>query len=227
VPTSRTTPAIRLSLLTAVLLTLAVIAAKVLAYLPLLSLPGAFALIGGAYALLSCYGVAMVWPSNRLDASLRPHFAAILGTIGGLIQLIHLLVERFTSLPGVWNAIVTLAFMLATFLVWGYVGYRSRALGLSIGKSCLAAVWSAIVTMTIAVLAGTLLELYIAPIPLDEMRTWIEFQRSGWNDLTAFSIANTLDEASTHLLVGPVVASLFGALGYGLSRLTRRPVPPS
>ena len=224
-PATRTTPAIRLSLLAAVVLTLAVIAAKVFVYLPLLSLPGSFALIGGASALLSCYGVLIVWPSNRLDTSLRPHFAAILGTVGGLIQLTHLFVERFSSFPGIWNPIVTLSFMLVTFLVWGYVGYRSRALGFSIGASCLASVWSAIVTMTIAVLAGTLLELYIAPIPLGEMGTWVEFQRSGWNDLTAFSIANTLDEASTHLLVGPAVACLFGALGYGLSRLTHRSVP--
>jgi hypothetical protein len=213
---------IRLSLLAAVLLTLGVIGIRVLGYPPLLSLPGSTTLIGGAVFLLFCYGVAMVWPPNRRDCPLRLQFATMLGAVGGLIQVIHLLVERFSSVSQPWNGIVTLAFMLVTFLVWGFVGYRARERGLSLGASCLAAVWSAMATMTIAVLAGTLLEFYIAPIPLEDMKAWAEFQRSGWNDLAAFSIANTLDETSTHLIVGPVVACLFGALGYCLSRLTRK-----
>jgi len=216
--------ALRISMMAAVALTLVAIGIRVLNDPRLLTLPGSTTLIGGTVLLLLCYGVAMVRPSNDRNWPLRLHFATLLGAVAGFIQVIHLLVERFSSFSGPRSGIITLAFMLATFLLWGFVGYRAREHGLSLGVSCLAAVWSAMVTMTIAVLAGTLLELYIAPIPLEEMRAWAEFQRSGWNDLAAFSIANILDEASTHLIVGPVVACLFGALGYCFSRLMRRSV---
>ena len=210
---------IRLSLLTAVALTLGMIVARVLAYSTLVSLPGAVNMIAEAFVLLIAYAVVIAWPQGRISPSSRPQFATLLGAIAGVLQLIHLLVERFCSLSSKWDGRLTLVFMLATFLVWGCAGYRARALGLPFASACLAALWSAMVTMTIAVLAGTAIELFIAPIPPDAMRTWAEFQRSGWNDLAAFSIANTIDEVSTHLLIGPAVSCFVGPLGFAVYRL--------
>jgi hypothetical protein len=212
----------RLSLLASLALTFGMIVWRVVSYAPLLSLRGAKSLIGEAAALLLCYGIVVAWPQPRGAGSFRPQFATVFGVAGGLIQSIHLLVERFCALPQPWDGIVTLSFMLGTFLVWGYAGYRARGLGMSFFAGCLAALWSAIVTMTIAVLVGSLLEFFLAPIPLETMNAWAEFQRSGWKDLSAFSIANTIDEVSTHLLVGPIVACFFGPLGYALHMLTRQ-----
>lgn len=131
----------------------------------------------------------------------------------------HLGIERFNLLSPMWNGKVTLAFMLSTFLLWGYAGYGARREGMDFVSTCLVAVWSALISMTIAVTAGTLLEYYVAPIPLEEMRNWPEFLRSGSTDLRAFAIANTLEEASTHLAVGPMVAAIFGSVGFGLANL--------
>jgi hypothetical protein len=209
----------RINLLIAIAATLCMIAAKLLSYLQFVYLPGAIAMIAEAFLLLAVYAIAVAWPQGRIGFLLRPQFATLLGAIAGVLQIIHLLVERFISFPGPWDGLVTLAFMLATFFLWGFAGYRAHKLGLSFIPACLAALWSAMVTMTIAVLAGTLIEFFIAPIPLESIRAWAEFQRSGWNDLYAFSIANTIDEASTHLFVGPIVACIFGAIGFSLRRL--------
>ncbi|HEY0758082.1 MAG TPA: hypothetical protein VGD59_02375 [Acidisarcina sp.] len=75
--------------------------------------------------------------------------------------------------------------------------------------------------MSIAVAAGIPLELFLAPTPLEPMRAWPEFQRSGWTDLYAFGIANTLDSAISHLLIGPIVGAIFGTFG-GLLTLASR-----
>jgi hypothetical protein len=212
---------IRLSLLTAILLTLLMIGVAVFSYKPLLALHGSNILIAEVVSLLLIYCVVMTWPSGPRSLLLRPQFATILGAVGGLVQVIHLAVERFCSFTQLWNGLVTLAFMLATFVLWGYAGYRAGSAGLSLSASCRIAIWSAIVTMTIAVTAGTLLEYLLAPVPLAVISQWAEFKRSGWNDVKAFSIANTMDAASSHLLIGPIVASIFGALGYALARMIR------
>ena len=218
--TSRST---RITLLIAIAATLCMIAAKLLSYSQLVYLPGAIAMIAEAFLLLAVYAFAVAWPQGRIGFLLRPQFATLLGAIAGVLQIIHLLVERFIAFPSLWNGLVTLAFMLATFCFWGVTGYRAHVLGLSFIPACLAALWSAVVTMTTAVFAGTLLELFIAPIPLESMRAWGEFQRSGWNDLYAFSIANTIVEVSTHLFVGPIVACIFGTIGFRLRRLSSKP----
>jgi hypothetical protein len=207
---------LRLALIFAIALTLGMIGAQVLGYPRLVSLSGAKGLISEALFLLVCYGIGMAWPEGVGTELLRPQFASLIGAGAGFVQVTHLLVERFCTISGSWNGIVTLGFMLATFLMWGYSGYRGRGCGLSLRAACLAAIWCAMVTMTIGVFAGTLLEYYIARIPTSEIEAWVEYTRSGWGDVTAFSIANTIDEASTHLLIGPIVGFVFGAFGYSL-----------
>ena len=73
-----------------------------------------------------------------------------------------------------------------------------------------AAVLSACLCMLIAVAAGFVLEFWMAPPNLTEVAGWAEFQRSGWSDVHAFAIANTLDSGSTHLLMGSLVALFTG-----------------
>ena len=180
---------LRLVLFATSALTAAMILFKIHSYPPLRSLPGASATIVEAIVLLTLYAIAIGLPLGRNTAQFRPRFAALLGLIAGALQVLHLLVERFVSISEPWNSPVTLAFMLATFLFWGYAAFRARELGAPLVSAALAALWCAIVTMTVAVFFGTLVELFLAPVPLESMRTWAEFQRSGWNDLQAFSIA--------------------------------------
>jgi hypothetical protein len=111
--------------------------------------------------------------------------------------------------------------MLTTFILWGVTGFIAARSGQSTPTSIWLAVWSAVVTMTIVVAAGFALEFFLSPTPPESMLSWPEFKRSGWTDVRAFAIANTLDAAFSHLLIGPVVAAIVGTAGSLLGRASR------
>jgi hypothetical protein len=77
--------------------------------------------------------------------------------------------------------------------------------------------------MLVAVAAGFVVEFFIATPDVGAIQTWQEFKRSGWTDARAFGVANTLDSGFTHLLIAPVVASLFGLGGSLIGRVRTRP----
>ena len=211
----------RVVMLAAIIASILFITIKTAKYAQYFSFPGARALVVQTIGLLLVYFIAIAWPTRLGVAAARSLYATLLGMVAALVQVIHLFAERFVSLPRPWDGWLTLGFMLATFVTWGAVGFQAGRRGLSLKAALTTTVWSAVVTMTIVVLVGILLEWWIAPVPLESMRQWAEFQRSGSTDLYAFSIANVLDSASSHLLAGPLIASLFGPAGYGAARLKR------
>ena len=85
----------------------------------------------------------------------------------------------------------------------------------------LTAIASAAVCMLIGVAGGIWLEMFIAPTNPAIVASWQEFKRSAWTDPAAFQIANTLDSAFGHLLLAPLVATIFGVIGCGLGRVLR------
>jgi hypothetical protein len=54
---------------------------------------------------------------------------------------------------------------------------------------------------------------------LDYVATWAEFKQSGWSDVHAFAIANSLEAGFTHLLAGLVLGCILGAIGGGVARI--------
>jgi hypothetical protein len=50
-----------------------------------------------------------------------------------------------------------------------------------------------------------------------------EFKRSGWTDIHAFTIANTLDSALSHLIVGPIIGVVFGGPAGALAAIAKHP----
>jgi hypothetical protein len=209
----------RLVLLATVIASILLISIKTTMCVSFFSFPGARALVVQTILLLVAYCLAIAWPDRSGGAAVRSLFATRLGIIAGLVQVIHLFTERFASLPRPWDGWLTLGFMLATFLIWAAAGFRARKHEHRLKAACLSSAWCSIVTMTIAALIGILMEWWIAPVPLESMRAWAEFQRSGGTDLYAFSIANVLDSASSHLLAGPLIACLFGIAGYQVAPL--------
>jgi hypothetical protein len=133
--------------------------------------------------------------------------------IGGTIQIAHVAQEAFVDLGPVWNGIAGFGLLLCTFLLWGSAGYQTTRRTGAPRSGALAGAWSAVLTMSILVLFGFLLEFYVAPPKPEYVATWGEFQRSGWTDMQAFTIANTLYSAQSHLIVGPIVGATFGLIG--------------
>lgn len=177
---------------------------------------------GGAYViktviLLVLYGLVVVWASTKASISCQTalRLGASAGVFGGLLQMLHMTLENFGHRVGE-NSIVTLAFMAGGFLIWGGAGYCvTRSTG-EIKDGLVASCWSAMVSVVIAATFG--LVLMSANIPPPEyVATWGEFKQSGWADARAFAIANSLDAAFSHLVIGPIVGTIVGLLGVSIA----------
>ncbi len=169
-----------------------------------------------AYAVLICLLArtkGVLWDVIRRRA-------VVFGITTGAAEVLNIAIENvaptLAHTPGFSGA-----FMFGVFITWGVAAawterqYRVR------WASVLAAISSAGICMLIAVLAGFLMEFFVARPNLSDVVGWAEYKRSGWPDVQAFSIANTLDSGFTHLLLALVVAAIFGTVGTFLTRTQR------
>lgn len=214
----RATPiSIRFDLLLGVALSLTMVGIQIFRYRPLLAMPGGPASVVETATVLLLYGIITTWMTGRYAPALAT--VLLVGTPVGLaaaaVQIAHLATENFVHLVSQWEGIASLTFMLGTFLIWGVAGYRSARIAGAIAPAVAAGSWSAIVTMTTLVTFGFTFEFYLVPPKPEYVATWGEFIRSGWTDARAFAIANTLDSALSHLILGPIVGAICGG-GAGL-----------
>jgi len=216
---------IRRSLLAIALLTLiaaslgmAVIA--VLRYPSFLLQPGARLFFFEPVCALLIYAVGIVLVSRthspQWDAILKA--GILFGALTGILEVLNIGMESGIPffMTGPREA---LGFMLVVFTLWGVAAYRTtRSLG-SADIGLLAADSSACICMLIAVTAGFAVQFFLAPPDPAQISTWAEYRRSGWTDAHAFGLANTFESGFTHLVVAPIVATLFGGLGTFIARL--------
>lgn len=215
-----------LVLLVLIALDLAMIVTAVHRYPALLTQPGARTFVLEPVIALLAYAAVIILlsstPSRGLHSIQKP--VLLFGLLTGSLEILNIVLEnsRFT----LQGPAVPITFMLLTFGLWSAAGYRASRGSGSFRAGLLAAVCAAGLCMLLAVTAGLLAELFIAPPDPHTVASWAEFQRSRWTDPHAFAIANTLDSGFTHLLVAPVVALLFGGLGAGITKLVaRKPLP--
>lgn len=184
--------------------------------------PGAMLYLIEPIGLLVGYGICgyFVVRAGRpwWDSILR--IAVIVGLITGAIESLNILLERMT-----WDFIHTpgfsIAMMILLFCTWGVAGAWGAEQRKSILGGVLAAICASSICMLLAVTVGFLMEFLLAPTSPQITSTWEEYKRSGWSDAQAFGIANTLDSTVTHLLLAPVIASIFGLFGSLLTLLPR------
>jgi len=143
--------------------------------------------------------------------------AALFGTATGVIEIANIAIEQ--GIPfAVRGPALQITVMLLIFAVWGFAGFRISKLLCSVRSGILTSVFSAGICMLIAVAAGFAIEFFLVPPRPDYVATWGEFQRSGWTDARAFGIANALDSGSSHLVIAPIVALVFGGAASWLAR---------
>lgn len=203
-----------------VLATLAMAGVAVERYPAIWLQPGARTYVAEQLTILLAYAVVIAWIMRRRGTwwDTAVGVAAIFGLISGAMEAINIACEN-GLLPASHGPMLPVVFQLSVFLVWGVAGWRAtRVLGSVRGGGVTAAL-SAGVCMIIGVGAGFLVEFFVAPPALDSVLTWGEYLRSGWTDPLAFRIANTLDSATTHLLLGPFVALVLGGVGAWIGRL--------
>jgi hypothetical protein len=192
-----------------------------------LRMSGGIVYVLGATVPLVVYGLIFTWaPTLRVMQGGRVlQLGTCVGIIGGALQIIHLALENFGRRVGE-NSIVTLAFMLGGFLIWGVAGYLVTREGGDVKAGIMASCWSAMVSVLMAVTFGLILMSANIPPPA-YVATWSEFKQSGWSNAHAFAIANSLDAALSHLVVGPIAGTIFGILGVGVAKLLDRGAFPS
>jgi hypothetical protein len=208
---------VRFTLVFLTVLSLAMMGIRVSSYPSMLRLPGGTVYVVEVAGLLLLYGAVLIWGARSMPPKLLLRGTTI-GLIAALVQVVHLVCERFVSFSDRWSGTISITFMLATFLLWGVTGFVATRSGQATSTGIWLAVWSAVVTMTVVVTLGFALEFFLAPWPPESMLSWGEFKRSGWTDIHAFAIANTLDAAFSHLLIGPAVAVVVGTGGSLLGR---------
>ena len=220
---------IRFVFLAGIALSLTMMCMKVWLYRPLLAMPGGSAYVVEAAGLLVVYALVALWATNAAGPLRRA--ALLLGTpvgvLGGVMQMAQLTQERFVDLGAVWNGISAFGLLFCVFLLWAAAGYRAARRTGSIRAGAIVGLWSAMITMALLVMFGFALEFYLAMPRPAYVATWGEFKRSGWTDVHAFTIANTLDAAQSHLIAGPVLGAVFGAIAAIVMRVQGRLSPPA
>jgi len=206
--------ALAFGLLTLVAISLAMAIVAVARYPAFFLQRGARVFLSEPIFALLVYVVGIVLVSR----SRGPYWDAVLktaipfGFLTGIIEIVNIGIENGIPFRASGPGVAT-GFMILVFTLWGVAGFRTARSFRSSGAGVLAAVSSACICMLIAVVAGFAVEFFLAPPDPVGVSTWAEFKRSGWTDPRAFGLANTLDSGFTHLVVAPIVATLFGGLG--------------
>ncbi|HEY6447821.1 MAG TPA: hypothetical protein VIY53_15275 [Acidobacteriaceae bacterium] len=182
--------------------------------------PGASGYLFWLLLLLALYLSMAVWlaPKERPWLVPFPRIALTAGVAAGLVEIGGTLVEDL--LPGFW--FVPIAVELAIFLSWAVVAALASLRGRSLRAGIVTAMAAAGLCMAIGVCGGELTEFFLHPTPASEVSQWAEFQRSHWSDAASFQIANTMDSATTHLVMAPFVAFILGSAGAAIGSAKRK-----
>ena len=147
------------------------------------------------------------------DRRIALRTGAVTGLFTGAMWIINLAIETFATLSWPANLLATAPLLLGAFVPWGVTaGYGAWRTG-SISLGILVAVWAAMICVLLTITFGFLLTYTSMPTLQHDLVSDPDFLRSGWDDLSAFAIANTFGSGFSHLLVAPIVGTVVGAVG--------------
>lgn len=165
------------------------------------------ALAGYAGAAIALSAASASWAATAHQVGVR------FGLITGAMWLVSLTVETFAGLTGWSNIAATGPLLLGGFALWGIAGARTRGRTDSVAAGALAAVYAAMICVTLTIGFGFTLAYLALPQLEHNIDGSPEYLQSGWRNLHAFAIANTLDAGFTHLLIAPIIATVVGTIG--------------
>jgi hypothetical protein len=140
-----------------------------------------------------------------------------IGAVIGGIWLAGHTVEVFAN----GTIVPALPFFGAVFLLFGAAGFAGSRQSGRTGAGVLAAVWAAMSSSLILVIYGlSLAYLFMSRMAAIEAP---DFAHSGMHDPAAFTVANAIFSAGTHLLEAPLIAAGLGVIGGLIARATRAP----
>lgn len=181
--------------------------------------PAFTAVVGGLVA----YGAAAEWVRRRPGGEVRAALArgARIGAALGLVAVGDLALEHFVGGNARLNAVRGVGMWGVLFLAFGAAGSMAADATMArpsgaggtrpLGLAVLASVWSGLVSAVAMLAAGFAL----AVLWMSHMTRILapDFARSGMADPRAFVVRHTVAAAAMHVLLMPVVAAVFGAVG--------------
>jgi hypothetical protein len=185
---------------------------------------GGLSSLVASVGLLLVYALAALWVRTRPASPARTAlgFGAALGLVLGAVEAVNLVLETFADLSGPFSAIVGAGAMGLMVLLFGAAGSGAFQRTDSLGLAVLAGAWCAVIGAVLTCLCGLAINLAFMA---HQQRIFADASlRSGMDDPRAFVIRNTLESASTHLLMMPLVGTIFGGIG-GLASGFLRSVP--
>lgn len=167
--------------------------------------------------------MALIALTGAGQATLRQarRTGVMVGLVTGVAWLVNLLIETFVGLSGVPSLVATAPLLLGGFALWGVAGAIARRRTGSLAAGLSAAVIAAMTCVAVTLVLGFTLPFLALPTLARNIDGSPEYLASGWHDLSAFAVANTLDAGFTHLLVAPIVAVVTGFIGAGLAGIGR------
>jgi hypothetical protein len=174
---------------------------------------------GGLASLIASVGLLLVYTWAALWVRARPASpartalgcGAALGLVLGAVEAVNLVLETFADLSGPLSAIAGAGAMGLMVLLFGAAGSGAFGRTDSLGLAVLAAAWCAVIGAVLTCLCGLAINLAFMA---HQQRIFADASlRSGMHDPRAFVIHSTLENASSHLLLMPVVGTIFGCIG--------------
>jgi hypothetical protein len=212
---------LRLAFLVAIAVNFFLMALRLVISPAFFAMPGSVGYVVEPAVLLVAYAAGGLVLLDKRSRAIRSavSIATRIGVMTGVLWIIDLAVETFATLPSLPAALISGAFFLTAFLLWGLAAFRAARQTRIFGLGLVAAVWSAMLTVLVTVAFGFLLMNVALPHLASQEVSDPDFLRSHWNDVTLFAIANTLGAGFSHLLEAPIIAFVFGIVGSGFGRV--------
>ena len=202
--------------LSAILVDIALVVARVLTDASVLTVPGAVPTLLWL-GLSFVAAIVVICSSFSKSTAVDLRFPTAAGVLGGITLMTHMALENFGARVGEdWR--LTLAVMFATFAIWVSSGWRTARRHSALVAGTVAGWWTAIISVMIAITFGFVGMYFDVPSP-PYVQTWPEFLRSGSNDPRAFAIASTLDAGSGLLITALLLGPILGCVGWFIGSL--------
>jgi hypothetical protein len=159
------------------------------------------------------YGLAALTIARARGPATPTAFGAALwfGIAGGAVSALHLPLEDVPAFSPALQHTVDIVLFLALFACFVAPAARTTADTKSVAAGIAAAVCCALVAMLLTVAVGFAYN--FASIEHHEAILRGAFAHGSMHNAAAFTFENSLDAAGTHLLEGPFIAAILGALG--------------
>ncbi len=168
--------------------------------------------------LIFCIRIPAMGLKTNFSVALQE--GAKVGTLAGVLWIVHVTIEYFVFIPKGINGSITLGFMGILFIAFGVSAYRTMNRTQHIAASLLSGVWCAMLSILVLFVYGFIINFLFMKHLISILQFDEEFKMSRM-PIASYTIHNTLESGGTHLLIAPIIAVIFSLLGIAILKIQR------